>query len=34
VQPNLPADAAVGGRQHAQRHDEHGHAIPGPTDFT
>ena len=29
MQPDLPADAGVGGRQHTQRHDEHGHAVPG-----
>jgi hypothetical protein len=29
MQPDLPADAGVGRRQDAQRHDEHGHAVPG-----
>ena len=28
VQPDLPADAAVGRRQHTERHDENGHTVP------
>jgi hypothetical protein len=29
VHPDLSADAGIGRRQHAQGHDEHGHAVPG-----